>query len=351
MKNYQPQQIQKLKPFLNTNTMKNTNSQKLRLGLFVITGTVLFIVGVYLIGQRQNMFKKTFTISAYFQNVNGLQNGNNVRYSGIDIGTVKDITMVNDSTIKVEMSIDEKIITHIKKDAIATIGSDGLVGNMILNIVPGNGHAEIISNGDTIESYSKIGADDILSTLSVSSENAAILTSDLLKITTAMIKGKGTVGLLLNDTIMAQDLKQSVTNLRVASRSATNTINELNTIISSLKTNDETVLGMLMNDTISGTKLKDIIGHLETSSMEIENVLSSINIAVDDFNSSDDGAYNYILKDTSLVNSLKSTLININEGTDKFNQNMEALKHNFLTRGYFRKLERQEKREAKKENN
>ena len=328
--------------------MKNTNSQKLRLGLFVITGTVLFIVGVYLIGQRQNMFKKTFTISAYFQNVNGLQNGNNVRYSGIDIGTVKDITMINDSTIKVEMSIDEKIITHIKKDAIATIGSDGLVGNMILNIVPGNGHAEIISNGDTIESYSKIGADDILSTLSVSSENAAILTSDLLKITTAMIKGKGTVGLLLNDTIMAQDLKQSVTNLRVASRSATNTINELNTIISSLKTNDETVLGMLMNDTISGTKLKDIIGHLETSSMEIENVLSSINIAVDDFNSSDDGAYNYILKDTSLVNSLKSTLKNINEGTDKFNQNMEALKHNFLTRGYFKKLEREEKKQAKK---
>jgi len=330
--------------------MKNTNSQKLRLGLFVITGTVLFIAGVYLIGQRQNMFKKTFTISAFFQNVNGLQNGNNVRYAGIDIGTVKAITMINDSTIKVEMSIDEKIITHIKKDAIATIGSDGLVGNMILNIVPGNGLADIISNGDTIESYSKIGADDILSTLSVSSENAAILTSDLLKITTAMIKGKGTVGLLLNDTIMAKDLKQSVTNLKLASRSATNTINELNTIISSLKTNDETVLGMLMNDTISGEKLKNIVGHLETSSIEIENVLSSINTTVNDFNSSDEGAYNYILKDTSLVNSLKATLKNINEGTDKFNQNMEALKHNFLTRGYFRKLEREEKREAKKEN-
>ena len=330
--------------------MKNTSSQKLRLGLFVIIGTVLFIVGVYLIGQRQNMFKKTFTISTYFQNVNGLQKGNNVRYSGIDIGTVKDITMVNDSTIKVEMTIDEKIITHLKKDAIATIGSDGLVGNMILNIVPGKGSEDAISNGDTIESYSKIGADDILSTLSVSSENAAILTSDLLKITTAMLKGKGTVGLLLNDTIMAKDLKQSVTNLRIATRSATNTINELNTIISSLKTNDDTVLGMLMNDTISGMKLKNIVGHLETSSIEIQNVLSNVNTVVDDFNSSDDGAYNYILKDTSLVNSLKSTLKNINEGTDKFNQNMEALKHNFLTRGYFRKLERQEKREAKKEN-
>ena len=89
--------------------MKNTNSQKFRLGLFVIIGTVLFIIGVYLIGQRQNMFKKTFTISAYFQNVNGLQNGNNVRYSGIDIGTVRDIIMINDSTIKVDINIDECI--------------------------------------------------------------------------------------------------------------------------------------------------------------------------------------------------------------------------------------------------
>lgn len=205
--------------------MKRTNKQKIRLGLFVTLGTIIFVVAVYLIGQRQNMFNKTFTISSYFQNVNGLQRGNNVRYSGIDIGTVKDIIMINDSTIQVDMNIQEKIITHIKKNAIATIGSDGLVGNMIVNIVPGKGPSELINNGDVIESYSKIGADDILSTLSVGSENAAILTADLLKITSAMLEGEGTVGLLLNDTIMAQDLKRSVRNLKLASQGATNTIN------------------------------------------------------------------------------------------------------------------------------
>ncbi len=327
--------------------MKNTSSQKFRLGLFVIIGTVLFVTGVYLIGQRQDMFKKTFTISSYFQNVNGLQKGNNVRYAGIDIGIVKDITMINDSTIKIDMTIEEKIIIHIKKNAIATIGSDGLVGNMIINIVPGKGSSELISNGDIIESYSKIGADDILSTLSVSSENAAILTSDLLKITTAMLEGKGTVGLLLNDTTMARDLKQSVNNLKMASRGATHTINELNSIISSIKTNDDTVLGMILNDTISGQKLKNVVANLETSSNEIQSLLSHVNSVVNDLNSSE-GAYNYILKDTSLVNSLKATLKNINEGTDKFNQNMEALKHNWLTRGYFKKLEREEEKEAKK---
>ncbi len=328
--------------------MKNTNSQKLRLGLFVIIGTILFIAGVYLIGQRQDMFKKTFTISAYFQNVNGLQKGNNVRYSGINIGTVKDISMINDSTIKVAMNIEEKIISYIKKNGIATIGSDGLVGNMIVNIVPGKGVSAVIENDDIIESYSKIGTDDILNTLNTSTENAAILTADLLKITNTITKGKGTIGVLLNDTIMAKDLKQSVSNLKIASRGASNTIMEFNAIISSLKTDEDTVLGMLLNDTISGNKLKHIVSNLEASSIEIESVLKNINSVVDDFNSGE-GAYNYVVKDTMLVNSIESTLKNINEGTDKFNQNMEALKHNILTRGYFRKLERLEKKEAEKQ--
>lgn len=330
--------------------MKKTNSQKLRLGSFVLIGTIIFITGVYLIGQRQDMFKKTFTLSSYFQNVNGLQKGNNVRYSGIDIGTVRDITMVNDSTIKVDMSIEEKIISHIKKNAIATIGSDGLVGNMIVNIVPGRGIFEVIKNEDIIESYSKIGTDDILNTLNTSSENAAILTSDLLKITNSITEGKGTIGVLLNDTIMAQDLKQSIANLKMASRGASNTISELNSIVSSIKTDDNTVLGMLLNDSISGKKLKDIVINLETSSTEIETLLNNVNTIVDNFNSSE-GTYNYIVKDTSLVNSLKSTLKNVNEGTDKFNQNMEALKYNFLTRGYFRKLERQAEKDAKNKRN
>jgi len=327
--------------------MKNTNSQKIRLGLFVIISTILFVLAIYLIGQKQDMFRKTFTISAYFQNVNGLQKGNNVRYSGINIGTVKDIEMFNDSTIKVAMKIEEKITAHIKKNAIATIGSDGLVGNMIVNILPGQGDDTEISSGDIIATYSKIGANDILSTLSVSSENAAILTTDLLKITRAMIEGKGTLALLLNDTIMAKDLRHSVTNLKTASRDASNTIGEINQMVTSLKTNDDTVLGMLLNDSISGRKLKSIVSNFETSSIEIDSLVSNINTVVNSINNSQ-GALNYIVKDTTLANDLKSTLKNINEGTDKFNQNMEALKYNFLTRGYFKKVERQKKKEAKK---
>ena len=326
--------------------MEKSKSQKLRLGIFVIISTVLFLIVVYLIGQKQDMFKKTFTISAFFQNVNGLQKGNNVRYSGIDIGVVSSIDMVNDSVVNVSMKIEEKIIKHIKKNAIATIGSDGLVGNMIVNIIPGDGEASRIINGDVIESYSRIGADDILSTLSATNDNISILIASLLEITKKINKGKGTFGVLLNDTIMAKDLQTSVSNLKKVSKGASTSIQEINGLIASLKTTKEGVFGTLVNDTISGKKLKDIINNLEESRVEIDNVLSNINTVVDDVNSSK-GAFNYLVKDSTLVQELKSTMKNINEGTDKFNDNMEALKHNFLFRGYFKKLERQEKKSQK----
>jgi phospholipid/cholesterol/gamma-HCH transport system substrate-binding protein len=323
--------------------MKNTNSQKTRLGLFVIIGTLLFVLGIYLIGQKQNLFKKTFMISAEFQNVNGLQKGNNVRYSGINIGTVKAIEMVNDSIVKVEMNIEEKIVKHIKKNAVATIGSDGLVGNMIINILPRDGMAETIENGDVIKSFSKVGPDDLLSNLSVTIKNTEILTEDLLRITNSINKGQGTLTTVLNDTVMAYDLKQAVKNIKVMSQGASNTLLELNHLVKSIKTDDTSVLGLLLNDTISGNRLKITLSNLETSSVKMEHAMKKVNTIIESINTSD-GAFNYIVKDTSLVNSLKSTLKNINEGTDKFNQNMEALKHNFLTRGYFRKLERQERK-------
>lgn len=321
--------------------MKNTNSQKIRLGLFVIIGTLFFVLGIYLIGQKQNMFKKTFSISTEFRNVNGLQKGNNVRYSGINIGTVKAIGMVNDSIVKVEMSIEENIVKHIRKNAVATIGSDGLVGNMIINILPREGMAGVIENGDMIKSFSKVEPDDLLSNLSVTIKNTEILTEDLLKITNSINNGRGSLATVLNDTVMSSNLKQSIKNIKQVSENASNILFELNGLVKSIKTDDASVLGLLLNDTISGNRLEMTLSNLEASSVKMGNALEKINTIIETVNTSD-GAFNYIVKDTSLVNSLKSTLKNVNEGTYKFNQNMEALKHNFLTRGYFRKLEKEE---------
>lgn len=318
---------------------QKTNIQKLKLGVFIIVGTLLFVLAIYTIGQKQNLFSNSFILKTQFNNINGLQKGNNVRFSGIEIGTVSSIKMLNDSIIIVEMNIDEKITTHIKKNAIASIGTDGIVGNVLINIFPRNGVTFPIENGDIIESYSKVSADDMLNTLSATNENAAILMSNLIKITNRLNETKGTFGMLLNDSLMAKDLKQSIYNLRKVSYGATNSINEFNSILNSFKNNEKSIAGILINDTISGKQLKSTLTTVNIASKRLDSTVNNLNQLIKGINSSD-GAVNYITKDSILVNDLKKSINNINEGTYKFNENMEALKHHFLFRKYFKNKEK-----------
>ncbi|UNY97284.1 MlaD family protein [Zhouia spongiae] len=323
--------------------MGRTTSEKIRLGALVTAGTTLLVVAAYLIGNKENLFSQTFMLSVQFANVNGLQEGNNVRFSGVNVGTVKNITVVNDTTIKVDMILKESIQVFIKKDAVATIGSDGLVGNMIVNINPGKNSDEAVKDGDQIISYSKIGADDLLGTLSVTNENAALLTADLLKITRAITEGKGTLGRLLNDTAMAKNLDESIENLKYVSDKATLSIDRLNKILKS--TDDkENVVGVLFKDTVSGAKLKHVINDLQSSGENLDSLLKNLNTVVYDVKTGR-GALYYLTADTVLVKQLQKTIDHIEQGTESFNQNMEALKQNYLFRKYFKKLEKEQRKE------
>lgn len=329
--------------------MAKTALENLKLGVFVVLGTILLLIAAYLIGNRQNMFGKTFPLSATFKNANGLQTGNNVRFSGINVGTVSKIEMINDTTIMVHMIIEEKMLDQIKKDAIATIGSDGLVGSMLVNIVPGTGESALIKPGDELVSYSKIATQDMLSTLNVTNENAAMLTSDLLKVTQSLIKGKGTLGKLLNDTLMASDLQQTISNLKQTSKQANTAISELNRMIGSVDF-EKSAAGVLLTDTVSAARMKNLILHLEHSSIEIDKMSQDIQTMFGEVKDGK-GAINYLATDTLFVKRLDETMRHIEQGTERFNENMEALKHNFLTRGYFRKLERQQKKAEQQQSN
>lgn len=328
--------------------MKQTNVQKFNLGLFIILSTLALILALYFIGNKQNLFGNTFRISAVFNNVNGLILGNNVRYSGINVGTVKNIVMVNDSTICVDMLIEDKMLKHMKKNAIAAIGSDGIVGSMVINIVPGKEFAAALKSGDTIKSYNKTSTTDMLETLNTTNDNAAMLTSDLLKITTDIRQGKGTIGMLINDNELASDLKKSIVNLKSVSINASSTIRELKKIINAVNY-DESLAAVLLSDTISANKMKSIIANFEKSSLGIDSVVNNLNEVILEVKNSE-GTFNYVLNDTVLVNEIDDVVKNIKEGSVRLNENLEALKHNFLFRGYFKKLEREKRREERKEN-
>ncbi len=321
--------------------MAKQTTNNLKLGLFVTVALLLFTATVYYIGNKQNMFGESIKLSSTFANVNGLQSGNNVRYSGINVGTVTSIEIINDTTIQVDMLIEKSASAYIRKDAIATISSDGLVGNMMISIVPSGNMLDVVKSGDMIESYSKINTSEMLNTLNVTNENAAILTADLLKITQGILEKQGTFGTLLYDTQLALDLKATLQNLKQASVSISDASISLKLTANSL--NDPNgLLFKLSSDTVISNSIDITVQNLKQSSDKISNASSKLNALMEDFKL-EDGAINTIVYDTAFANDLKQSMENINQGTARFNQNMEALKHNFLTRRYFKKLEKENK--------
>ncbi len=327
--------------------MEKSASQKLRLGIFVLIGFLIFTVTVYYIGSKQQLFGKTEILKANFNNVNGLQPGNSVRFSGINAGSVKKIEIISDTLISVEMNIDSEVFRFIKKDAQASIGSDGLVGNMVVNILPGTGKMPSVKDGDLIQSEKKASAEDLLKTLSKTNENAQAITRNFLEISEKINAGNGTLGMLLNDQNAGNDLKNSLGDLRASiaylkysSKGTTYTINQLNQMISGLD-RKENMIGILKDSAVAN-KIKKVIVNLDHSSVNINRTVDNLNATINNAKNGK-GAINYLSNDTVLVNNIDSTMNNINKASYNLNQNLEALKHNIFFRGYFKKLENQKK--------
>lgn len=194
--------------------MQKNNEHTIRLGIFVSIGLALFIIGIYFIGDKQQLFNKTFQISGVFKDVSGLQVGNNVRFSGINIGVIESIEIVSDSAVKVNFNIDDKARKYIKKDAKITIGSDGLMGNKVAIIIPGAKSKLEIQNNDIIVAAVPVSMDEILYNLKVTSSNAAYITDDLGAVMNNIRNGKGTIGKLFMDTLFAKSIDQTLLNIR-----------------------------------------------------------------------------------------------------------------------------------------
>ncbi len=202
--------------------MKKNTGNKIRLGVFITVGLVIFIMAIYYIGQKQWLFTSTITVTAYFDDVTGLEVGNKVRFTGINVGTVADISIVSDTSAKVELIIDRRAIKFIKKDAIAMIGSEGLMGSKVVNIGPGSGN-QTIADKDVLRTLSPPSIDAIMAKLEITVENAAFITDDLATITFNIKNGRGVIGKLLMDSSYATDIGQTLTNMK----NSTQGINEL----------------------------------------------------------------------------------------------------------------------------
>ncbi len=198
----------------------NTHSPKfkIRLGLFVTVGILLFVLAIFIIGKQKNLFDPVFTVYAKFNNVSGLQVGNVVRFSGINVGTVDEINIVNDTTVRVNMLLKKDVQRFIKTDSEVGIGSTGIIGDRILTISNGKPESKSVVNGQVLASNEPVETDAIMQSIQITAGNAALITEDLSEIMNKINSGQGTLGKLINDKKIAKNLDATIGNLKTSSK-------------------------------------------------------------------------------------------------------------------------------------
>lgn len=312
-------------------------TRNIRLGIFVLAGMVFIIIMLYLIGSKQNLFGSNFRISAQFYTVNGLMEGNNVRFAGIDVGTVEKVEIISDSTVNVVMLIEEKIRPYIKKNAIASVGTDGLMGNKLININSSTDHSKPVEEGDVIATERPIEMDDMARTLNITNENMKAITNNLRHIT-EKINSENSLWSLLMDTVVSSNVKATIVNIkRVSNQSAVITGN-LSAITESIR-NGKGTLGALITDTSFASRVNQVIVRLDNFSDTAAIISGDISRIINRVEQGQ-GSVGVLMTDTTFVHLLNQSMENIRLSSENFNQNMEALKHSFLLRGYFKRQEK-----------
>ena len=305
--------------------MSKENGSNWKLGMFVIIGLVLFAGTIYFVGKQKNLFGSTFHLIAYFKSAGGLKEGNNVRFSGINIGSVNSITLT-DTIVIVELMIRKEVQAFIKTDATATIGSDGLMGDKVLTINPGTKATAFVQDGAIILTKKPIDMDDIMVSLKTNVDNAAIISTELAKFTYQMNNNKGLLSKVMGDEAFAKSLETTLTNLQGSSEQFSKFALMMN--------NGKGAMATLMTDEGLSNNIKQTVANLQSSSDEFKMLSVKMN--------NDKGALSRLATDEKIGFTLERTLSNLEGATQKLDDNMEALQSNFLLRGYFKKKEKAE---------
>jgi phospholipid/cholesterol/gamma-HCH transport system substrate-binding protein len=316
--------------------MAKQGENNIKLGVFVLTGFVVMLVSFYLIGNNTSMFGSSFILKARFANLDGLTEGNNVLFSGIQAGTVKSIDIVNDTTIEVDMLIDSKVRPYIHSNAEAAVGTEGLMGNKVVNIVPVKSNSRIAKSGDLLAAQQLTSMDAMLQTLSKTNNNIATI-SEALK-TSVLRLDTSAIFSVLNDKNIGISLSSSLKNINDASQNAGDMTHSLNDIVTQIK-QGKGAAGLLLTDTSFAGNLKTAMLKVRSASDNADKMTRHLDNLVDSIDRDmayGKGPLHALLRDPLLTQRLNTSMANVQQGTKGFSQIIEALKHNFLVRGYFK---------------
>jgi phospholipid/cholesterol/gamma-HCH transport system substrate-binding protein len=322
---------------------ESSNKRIVVVGVFICLGLLFLLAGIMTVGNIRDTFTKKMRLTALFDDVNGLQPGSKIWFSGVKVGTVKKVRFYGESQVEVILNLDKDVKRYIRKDAKAKISTDGLIGNKILVIYGGSFMAAEVEEGDTLGVEKILSTEDIMNTLQKNNENLLAITNDFKGMTAIIASGRGTMGKLLHDETLYNNVLNTTSSLQKASAKAQYAITALSEFTSKL--DDE---GTLANDLVTDTVL---FNSMSLSILKIQEIADTASIFVTNMkNASNDpnSPIGVLMHDEKAGKELRSTFKNLETGSIKLNEDLEALKHNFLLRRYFRKQARKEKKEPDK---
>lgn len=301
--------------------MKERQSRSLKLGIMVTVGLALFAWGIYYLGSQRKLFSSSVTVKSYFNNVSGLVEGNKVRYSGITVGSVSEISIVSDSTILVEMTIDQKTRKFIRKDSKVEINNDGLMGSKIVNILPGTASAGSVADEEFLMTIDPIELEDVLLEVKGVIKEGRAVTKNLIEITNKINNGDGDLALLLNDNTITTRINEIGNELNQATEN-------VNSITSKID-NGNGDLGRLINDTIITTEMHQLMNNFNDVSLVTDSITNELLIFSRELNTGN-GVVTRLVYDQEMANHVDTTILKAGEGIEEVVEAAESIKRSWI---------------------
>ncbi len=291
-----------------------------KLGIFIFLGSTLLVIGIFLLGNKESLFRPTFTVKAYFKNIEGLRNGAPVRLGGIDVGSVKNIEIVKDTTGKVEvtMRLHNEVQRFIRKDTKASIETEGLVGNKVVVLEIGSATADLIEEGGTIQAKDPIGFGAVIEETQGIMGYTKEMTKNMADLFERINKGEGTIGKILTDDKL---YFQATELTKRADQSLGAIIIELEKVSQIFKT--------------LGSGVSEVITNVNQAVIEVDTIIEGV--------SKGRGLLGQVLVEgskydslfTNTMSEIQKTSVEARIAASRLSENMEALKHNWLFKSYF----------------
>ena len=330
--------------------MRSTGNRRgVIVGIFIFLGLAIFIWTVLTLGSQKKTFAHSITIKSFFENVNGLQKGNNVWFSGVKVGTIKNVNLIGNARVEVDINIDDQSVPYIRKNAKARLSTDGLIGNKIIEIYGGTAKAAQIENGDVIDNDKLLSTDEMMNTLSKNNDNLLAITDNFKTLSTKMVEGKGSIGKLLTDETFADELSTTVVSLKRASSNLEKLSGNVTDYTAKL--NEK---GGFANDLVTDTSvfnsLRQTVSNLQNVADQSKQVMSNLQGVTNTLNAginNKNAPAGMLLSDEKAAAGLKITLQNLQSASKKLDEDLEAAQHNILLRGFFKKKAKKDKEDSR----